>query len=200
METFIQFHLEELRSPQETKNPIEELSSRITDHRGRVRELLRSEPLRHPEVAPLILVGLAADRPIESNFFPSLLEGLLRSLGMAAPGESNPPVSSREGAGRAWSTAMRGAISQTEQKEVEAPEVVGCLPIWTSSTKRVYSINKDISYHPSSRTRSSSLTWLRQCSGWQSPWWCQRRFLRPVATKCHPPHLSQGAVGPSSRY
>ena len=24
----------------------------------------------------------------------------------------------------------------------------GCLPTWTSSTKRVYSINKDISYHP----------------------------------------------------
>ena len=93
-----------------------------------VRGLLRSEPLRHPEVAPLVLVGLAADRPIESNFFPSLLEGLLGSLGMAAPGESNPPVSSREGAGRAWSTAVRRAISQTEQKEVEAPKVVGLPP------------------------------------------------------------------------
>ena len=87
METFIQSHLEELRSLQETKNLIGELSSRITDHRGRVHELLRSEPLRHPEVAPLIMVGLAADRPIESNFFPSLLEGLLGSLGMAASGE-----------------------------------------------------------------------------------------------------------------
>ena len=93
-----------------------------------MRELLRSEPLRHPEVAPLILVGLAADRPIESNFFPSLLEGLLGSLGMAAPGESNPPISSREGAGRAWSTAVRRAISRTKQKEVEAPKVVGLPP------------------------------------------------------------------------
>ena len=111
METFIQSRLEELRSPQETKNLIGELSSRITDHRGRVRELLRSEPLRHPEVAPLIMVGLAADRPIESNFFPGLLEGLLGSLGMAAPGEGNPPTSSREGAGCTWSTAVHGAIS-----------------------------------------------------------------------------------------
>ena len=128
METFIQFRLEELRSPQETKNLIGELSSRITGHRGRVHGLLRSEPFRHSEVAPLILVGLAADRPIESNFFPSLLEGLLGSLGMAAPGESNPPVSSREGAGHAWSTAVRRAISQTEQKEVEAPKVVGLPP------------------------------------------------------------------------
>ena len=128
METFIQSHLEELRSPQETKNLIGELSSRITDHRGRVRELLHSEPLRHPEVTPLIMVGLAADRPIESNFFPSLLEGLLGSLGMATPGEGNPPVSSRESAGRAWSTAVHGAISRTKQKEVEAPEAVELPP------------------------------------------------------------------------
>ena len=101
METFIQSRLEELRSPQETKNLIGELSSRVTDHRGRVRELLHSKPLRHLEVILLIMVGLAADRPLESNFFPGLLEGLLGSLGMAAPGESSPPASSREGAGHA---------------------------------------------------------------------------------------------------
>ena len=128
MEKFIQSRLEELRSLQETKNLIGELSSRITDHRGRVRELLCSEPLRHPEVVLLIMVGLAADRPIESNFFPGLLEGLLGSLGMAAPGEGNPPTSSRDGAGHAWSTAMCEAISQIEQKEVEAPEAVGLPP------------------------------------------------------------------------
>ena len=98
------------------------------DHRGRVRQLLRSEPLRHPEVVPLVMVGLAADRPLESNFFPGLLEGLLGSLGIAAPGEGNPPTSTREGAGHAWSTAMRQAISRIEQKEVEAPEAVGLPP------------------------------------------------------------------------
>ena len=128
METFIQSCLEELRSPQETKNLIGELSSRVTDHRGRVCELLRSKPLRHSEVIPLIMVGLGADRPIKSNFFPGLLEGLLGSLGMAAPGEGNPPTSSRDGAGRAWSTAVHEAISQIEQKEVEAPEAVGLPP------------------------------------------------------------------------
>ena len=128
MEKFIQSCLEELRSPQETKNLIGELSSRITDHRGRVRELLRSKPLRHPEVVPLVMVGLAADRPLESNFFPGLLEGLLGSLGIAAPGEGNPPTSSCEGAGHAWSTAVHEAISRIEQKDVEAPEAVGLPP------------------------------------------------------------------------
>ena len=128
MEKFIQSHLEELQSQQETKNLIGELSSRITDHRGRVRELLRSEPLRHPEVVLLIMVGLAVDRPLKSNFFPGLLEGLLGSLGIAASGEDNPPTSSRGGAGHTWSTAMCQAISQIEQKEVEAPGAVGLPP------------------------------------------------------------------------
>ena len=125
MEKFIHFRLEELQSQQETKNLIGELSSRITNHRGRVPQLLCSEPLRHPEVVPLILVGMAADRPLKSNFFPGLLEGLLGSLGIAAPGEGNPPSSSREGAGHAWSSAMCEAISWIEQKEVEAPRAVG---------------------------------------------------------------------------
>ena len=128
MEKFIQSRLRELQSQQETKNLIEELSSRITDHRGRVCQLLCSEPLRHPEVVPLVLVGLAADRPLESNFFPGLLEGLLGSLGIAASGEGNPPTSSCEGAGHAWSTAMHEAISRIEQKEVEAPGAVGLPP------------------------------------------------------------------------
>ena len=74
------------------------------------------------------MVALAADRPIKSNFFPGLLEGLLGSLGMAAPGEGNPPTSSRDGASCAWSTAMCEAISQIKQKEVGAPEAVGMPP------------------------------------------------------------------------
>ena len=74
------------------------------------------------------MAGLAADRPIKSNFLPGPLEGPLGSPGMAAPGEGNPPTSSREGAGRAWSTAVCETISQIEQKEVEAPEAVGLPP------------------------------------------------------------------------
>ena len=95
MEGYIRSCLREMLSQQETKSLIGELSLQIADHRGKVCQLLCSEPLRHPEVAPLILVGLAAERPIKSNFFPGLLEGLLGSLGIAAAGESNPPLSSR---------------------------------------------------------------------------------------------------------
>ena len=82
MKKFIQYHLKELQSQQETKNLVLELSSRITEHRGKVCQLLCSEPLRHAEVAPLVIVGLAADRPLESNFFTGLLEGLLGGLAL----------------------------------------------------------------------------------------------------------------------
>ena len=75
-------------------------------------------------MAPLILVGLAVERPIKSNFFPGLLEGLLGSLGITAARESNPPLSSCEGAGRAWSTAMGVAIYWIEQKDVKVLETV----------------------------------------------------------------------------
>ena len=68
---------------------------------------------------------MAADRPLKSNFFPGLLEGLLGSLGFAAPGEGNPPSSSREGAGHTWSSAVHEAILWIEQKEVETPGAVG---------------------------------------------------------------------------
>ena len=172
MEKFIQSRLEELRSPQETKNLIGELSSQITDHQGRVRELLRSKPLRHPEVIPLTMVGLAVDRPLKCNFFPGLLEGLLGSLGIAAPGEGNPPTSSREGAGHAWSMAVREAISQLSRRMLRHQKLWGCLPTWTLVTRRVSLKHGDISYHQFSLTRSSSLRWLRQCSSWQSLRWC----------------------------
>ena len=100
-----------------------ELSSRITDHRCRVCQVLCSEPLRYAEVAPLVLVRMAADQPLKNNFFPGLLEGLLGRI--AAPGESKPPTSSQEGAGNLWSSAMCEAILQIEQREVETPGAAG---------------------------------------------------------------------------
>ena len=161
-------HLEELRSQQETGNLIGELSSRITDHRGRVRQLLRSEPLRHPEVVPLVLVGMAADRPLESNFFPGLLEGLLGSLGIASPGESNPPSLSRKVlATRGPQPCVRPSRGLSRRRW-RHPELLGCLNVWISVMRKISSKDKDVRYHRSSRTRSSFLIWLRRCSMWSS--------------------------------
>ena len=77
MEKFIQLRLEELQSGEEMRHMVVELSAKIATHKSRVRQVLRGEPLRHTKVAQLIMVGMVADQPLESNFFPGLLEGLL---------------------------------------------------------------------------------------------------------------------------
>ena len=125
MDRFIQHHLEQLQSQQETRHLVVELSSKITDHRSRVCQVLCSEPLRHTKVAQLVLVGMAANRPLKSNFFPGLLEGLLGRLGIVAPGESKHPTSSQEGAGHLWSSAICEAVLQMESREVETPGSAG---------------------------------------------------------------------------
>ena len=61
MERFIQHHLEELQSQHETRHLVVELSSKITDHRSRVCQVLCSKPLRHAKVAQLVLVGMATN-------------------------------------------------------------------------------------------------------------------------------------------
>ena len=200
MEKFIQSHLEELRSPQETKNLIGELSSRITDHRGRVCELLCSEPLRHLEVVPLIMVGLAADRPLESNFFPGILEGLLGSLDIAARGRVIlPHLPVRALAARGPQLCMRQSPILNKGM-LRHQKLWGCLPAWTSVTRRLSSRCKNISYHQFSQTHSSSPRWLRLCSSWQSLRWCRRYFLWPIAMWPRLLHLNQRVVGPNRGY
>ena len=61
MDKFIQLRLKELRSEEETRHLVVELSAKIVAHKSRICQVLRSDPLRHPEVAQLVLVGMAAD-------------------------------------------------------------------------------------------------------------------------------------------
>ena len=55
---------------------------------------------------------------MESNFFPSILEGLLGRLSIAAPGEKNPPTLSKEGAARLWASAVLDAVQKMEKRQV----------------------------------------------------------------------------------
>ena len=118
MDRFLQHRLEELRSQTDMRNLIESLSQRVTAHQSRVCQIMYSEPLKHAEVAQRVLMGMAADQPVESNFFPSTLEGLLGRLGIAAPGEKNPPTSSKEGAAQLWASAVLDAVQKTEKRWV----------------------------------------------------------------------------------
>ena len=118
MDRFLHHRLEELRSQADMRNLIESLSQRVAAHQSRMHQIVYSEPLKHVEVTLRVSIGMAADQPMESNFFPGILEGLLGRLGIAAPGEKNPPTSSREGAAGLWESAVMDAVQATEKRQV----------------------------------------------------------------------------------
>ena len=118
MERFLHHHLEELRSQTDMKNLLDSLSQRIATHQSRVHQIVYSEPLENIEVTLWVLLGVAADQPVESNFFPGILEGLLGRLGITAPGEENPPTSAKEGAARLWASAVLDAVQKMEKRQV----------------------------------------------------------------------------------
>ena len=98
MDRFLQHCLEELCTQTDMRKLIESHLQRVAAHQSRVHQIVYSEPLKHAEVTQRVLMGMATDQPVESNFFPGILEGLLGRLSIAAPGEKNPPTSSKEGA------------------------------------------------------------------------------------------------------
>ena len=118
MDRFLHHRLEELPSLADMRNLIESLSQRVAAHQSRMCQIVYSEPLKHVEVALWVFIGMAADQPLESNFFPGISEGLLGRLGIAAPGEKNPPTSSREGAAQLWASAVMDSVQATEQRQV----------------------------------------------------------------------------------
>ena len=118
MDRFLHHHLDELRSQTDMRNLIDSLPQRVAVHQSRVCQIVYSEPLKHVEVTLWVLLGVAADQPVESNFFPCISEGLLGRLGIAAPGEKNPPTSSMEGAARLWASAVLDAVQKMEKRQV----------------------------------------------------------------------------------
>ena len=118
MDRFLQHQLEELHSQVDMRNLIESLSQRVAAYQSRVHQIMYSEPLKHVEVALRVLMGMAVDQPVESNFFSSILEGLLGRLSIAAPGEENPPTLFKEGAARLWASAVVDAVQKMEKRRV----------------------------------------------------------------------------------
>ena len=97
MERFLQHRLEELHSQTDMKNLIDGLFQRIAAHQSRACQIVYGKPMENIEVLLCVILGVAVDQPMESNFFPGILEGLLGRLSITAPGEKNPPTSAKEG-------------------------------------------------------------------------------------------------------
>ena len=112
------------------QNLIGSLAQRTADHDSRIRQLVFGADLANTEVALRVIFGIVSAQPLESNFFPGILEGLLGRLGITAPGVRDPPASSQGGASRAWANAVLEAIEKRENRQVElvAPPSSGMPP------------------------------------------------------------------------
>ena len=118
MERFLHHRLGELCSQTDMKNLIDSLSQRIATHQSRVHQIVYGEPMENIEALLRVILGVAVDQPMESNFFPGILEGLLGWLGITAPGEKNLATSAREGAARLWASAVLDAVQKMEKRQV----------------------------------------------------------------------------------
>ena len=118
MERFLHHLLEELRSQTDMKNLIDNLSQRIAAHQSRVPQIVYGEPMENIEVLLQVILGVAVDQPVESNFSPGILEGLLGRLSITAHGEKNPPTSAKEGLAQLWASAVLNAVQKMEKRQV----------------------------------------------------------------------------------
>ena len=70
-----------------------------------------------------VLIGLVAHQPLEANFFPGILEGLVGRLGLVPPGITDPPTSVREGMPHHWAATLREAVRRTEGRDIDLGQV-----------------------------------------------------------------------------
>ena len=92
MEEFMWSHLQELSTQTESQELIGALSQKLADHASWVQKLVQVPELTEEEVSLRVIIGLGAHQPLEANFFPGILEGLVGRLGLVPPSIINPPT------------------------------------------------------------------------------------------------------------
>ena len=97
MEGFLQCRLQEISSQAETWELIEGLTRKMSAHASRVWDLVSIPKLAELEVSLRVNTGLAANQPLEANFFLGILEGVAGRLRLVPPGVTAPPSAARAG-------------------------------------------------------------------------------------------------------
>ena len=123
MEEFMRSCLQEINSQTESRELIGELSQKLATHTSRVRELVQVPELAEGELSLRVLIGLMAHQPLEANFFPGTLEGLVGRLGLAPPSVTDPPTSVRAGMSSHWAAALREAVRRMEGRDINLGQV-----------------------------------------------------------------------------
>ena len=123
MEGFLQSCLRKISSQSESWELIEELSWKLSAHASRVWEVVQAPELDERAMFQWVMVGLVMDQPLETNFFPGILEGLARWLSLMPPGVADPPTSAKAGMSWRWASALRKAVVRTEGRDIDLEQV-----------------------------------------------------------------------------
>ena len=59
------------------------------------------------------------DQPLETIFFPGILDGLTGRLGLIPPGVVDPPTSARAGVSQRWADALREAVARNKGRDID---------------------------------------------------------------------------------
>ena len=97
MDGFLQCRLQEISSQAETWELVEGLARKMSAHTSRVCDLVSIPELDEQEVSLRVNTGLAANQPLEANFFLGILESVAGRLKLVPPGMTDPPASARVG-------------------------------------------------------------------------------------------------------
>ena len=125
LETFLGQRLQELNSQWESKTLVAELSRRLSEHKSRIWTLVQAPELSQGEVGSRVMVGLSASRSLAPDFYCGILEGIVGSLGLSAPGATNTPSSVREGVQLHVLSALKDSLLSTEGRTVGLPQGQG---------------------------------------------------------------------------
>ena len=110
MEVFLRSRLQEISSQTESRDLMEELARKLSAHTSRVQKLVMVPELVEEKVSLRVVVGLATDQPLEANFLPSLLEGVVGRLSLGPPGVPDPPALAKARVSRQWAATLREGI------------------------------------------------------------------------------------------
>ena len=69
------------------------------------------------------MIGLAMDQPLETIFFPGILDRLTGQLGLMPPGVVDPPTSARAGVSQRWAATLREAVMRNEGRDIDLEQI-----------------------------------------------------------------------------
>ena len=68
-----------------------------------------------------------AHQPLEANFFPGILKGLVGRLSLVPPGITDPPTSVRECVAHHWAATLKEAIRRMEGRDIDLGQVTSTM-------------------------------------------------------------------------